>query len=57
MLRILSVENYIHEHVVNKLPGFLDAQNANLFVVYAKTRFKIKFEQSKFGAHFLFDKF
>jgi hypothetical protein len=26
---------------VNKLPGFLDAQNANLFVMYVKARFQI----------------
>jgi hypothetical protein len=32
---------------VNKLPGFLDVQNANLFVMYAKARFQIKFEQTK----------
>jgi hypothetical protein len=32
---------------VNNLPGFLDAQNANLFVMYAKARFEIKFEQKK----------
>jgi hypothetical protein len=29
---------------VNKLPGFLDAQNANLFVMYSKARSQIKFE-------------
>jgi hypothetical protein len=28
---------------VNKLPGFLDAQTANLFVMYTKARFQIKF--------------
>jgi hypothetical protein len=31
---------------VNKLPGFLDAQNPNLFVMYAKARFQTKFEHS-----------
>jgi hypothetical protein len=36
----------------SKFPGFLDAQNANLFVMYAKARFQIQF-----GAHFLFDYF
>jgi hypothetical protein len=30
---------------VNNLPWFLDAQN--LFVMYAKARFQIKFEQTK----------
>jgi hypothetical protein len=34
-------------HTVNNLSGFLDAQNANLFVMYVKERFKIKFEQTK----------
>jgi hypothetical protein len=34
-------------HTVNNLPGFLDIQNANLFVMYVKARFLIKFEQSK----------
>jgi hypothetical protein len=32
---------------VNKLPGLLDAQNVNLFVMYAKARFQIKFERTK----------
>jgi hypothetical protein len=32
---------------VNSLPGFLDAQNANLFMMYAKARLQIKFEQTK----------
>jgi hypothetical protein len=27
------------EHTVNNLPGFLDVQNANLFVMYVKARF------------------
>jgi hypothetical protein len=31
-------------YTVNNLPGFLDAQNANLFVMYAKARL---FEQMK----------
>jgi hypothetical protein len=45
-------------HTLNNLSGFLDAQNANLFVMYAKARFKIKCEQTKsYGAHFLFDNF
>jgi hypothetical protein len=35
-------------HVVNNLPGFLDVQNANLFVMYVKARFLIKFEQTKY---------
>jgi hypothetical protein len=34
-------------HTVNNLPGFLDIQNANLFVMYVKARFLIKFEQTK----------
>jgi hypothetical protein len=34
-------------YTVNNLSGFLDAQNANLFVMYAKARFQIKFEQTK----------
>jgi hypothetical protein len=29
-------------YTVNKLPGFPDAQNANLFMIYAKVRFQIK---------------
>jgi hypothetical protein len=32
---------------VNNWSGFLDAQNANLFVMYVKTRFQIKFELTK----------
>jgi hypothetical protein len=32
---------------VNNLTGFLDVQNANLFVMYANARFLIKFEQTK----------
>jgi hypothetical protein len=36
-------------HTVNNLPGFLDVQNANLFVMYVKARFRIKFEQT--GVH------
>jgi hypothetical protein len=32
---------------VNNLSGFLDSQNANLFVIYVKARFQIKFEQTK----------
>jgi hypothetical protein len=34
-------------HAVNNLPGFLDAQNANLFVMDVKARSIIKFEQTK----------
>jgi hypothetical protein len=34
-------------HTVNNLPGFLDVQIANLFVMYVKARFLIKFEQTK----------
>jgi hypothetical protein len=34
-------------HTVNNLPGFLDVQNAYLFVMYVKARFLIKFEQTK----------
>jgi hypothetical protein len=34
-------------HTVNNLQGFLDVQNANLFVVYVKARFLNKFEQTK----------
>jgi hypothetical protein len=34
-------------YTVNNLSGFLDAQNTNLFVMYVKTRFQIKFEQTK----------
>jgi hypothetical protein len=34
-------------HTVNNLPGFVDVQNANLFVMYVKARFLIKFEQTK----------
>jgi hypothetical protein len=47
-------------YAVNNLPGFLDVQNANLFVMYVKARFLIKFEQTKiiYGAHhFLYDNF
>jgi hypothetical protein len=33
-------------YTVDKLLGFLDAQNANLFVMYAKA-----ISQIKFGAH------
>jgi hypothetical protein len=46
-------------HTVNNLPGFIDVQNANLFVMYVKARFLIKFEQTKShnGGHFLFDNF
>jgi hypothetical protein len=32
---------------VNNLPGFLNAQNVNLFVMYAKAIFQIKLEQTK----------
>jgi hypothetical protein len=39
-------------YTVNELPGFLDAQNANLFVMYVKARFQIKFEQSIFFNYF-----
>jgi hypothetical protein len=35
-------------HTVNNfIPGFLDVENANLFVMYVKARFLIKFEQTK----------
>jgi hypothetical protein len=34
-------------YTVNNLPGFLDVQHADLFVIYAKARFQIKFEQTK----------
>jgi hypothetical protein len=34
-------------YTVNNLPGFLDAQDANLFVMYAKARFQMKLEQTK----------
>jgi predicted cation transporter len=34
-------------YTVNNLSEFLDAQNANLFVMYVKARFQIKFEQTK----------
>jgi hypothetical protein len=34
-------------YAVNNLPGFLDVQNANLFMMYVKARFLIKFEQTK----------
>jgi hypothetical protein len=34
-------------YTVNSLSAFLDAQNANLFVMYVKARFQIKFEQTK----------
>jgi hypothetical protein len=45
-------------HTVNNLSGFIDVQNANLFVMYVKARFLIKFEQTKsYGAHFIFDNF
>jgi hypothetical protein len=44
-------------HTVNNLTGFLDVQNANLFVMYVKARFLIKFEQTKSYAHFLFNNF
>jgi hypothetical protein len=42
---------------VSKLPGFIDAQNANLLVMHANERFQIKFEQTQviYGAHFPFD--
>jgi hypothetical protein len=46
-LRILSVKNVGLYYTVNNLPGFLDAQNANLFVMYANARLQIKFEQTK----------
>jgi hypothetical protein len=34
-------------YIVNNLPGFLDAKNANLFAMHAKARFQIKFELTK----------
>jgi hypothetical protein len=34
-------------YTVNNLPGFLDAQNANLFMRYAKAIFQINSEQTK----------
>jgi hypothetical protein len=34
-------------HTVNNLPGFLNVQNANLFMMYAKAIFLIKYEQTK----------
>jgi hypothetical protein len=44
LLRILSVKN-VGQNAVNKLPGFPDAQNGNLFIrcndMYAKERFQI----------------
>jgi hypothetical protein len=44
---------------LNKLPGFLDAQKAHLFVMYAKAIFQIKFEQTMSfnGANLSFDNF
>jgi hypothetical protein len=45
---------------VNKLPGCLEAcpPKKNLFVMYAKARFQIKFVQTKsYDAHCLFDNF
>jgi hypothetical protein len=46
-------------YAVNNLLGFLDVQNANLFVMYVKARFLIKFWADKviYGPHFLFDNF
>jgi hypothetical protein len=34
-------------YTVNNLPGFLGAYNANLFLMYVKARFQIKFEPTK----------
>jgi hypothetical protein len=46
---ILAVIDMGIYYTVNKLPGFLEAQNAILFVkyMYAEARFQIKFEQTK----------
>jgi hypothetical protein len=52
----VSQKRMSKHHTVNNLPGFLDVQNANLFMMYVKARFLIKFEQTN-GAHFLFDNF
>jgi hypothetical protein len=58
MKRELYVVSQKRHYTVNNLPGFLDAQNANL--IHTKTRFLIKFEQTDkviYGAHFRFDNF
>jgi hypothetical protein len=34
-------------NIVNNLPRLLDAQYANLFVMYVNGRFQVKFEQAK----------
>jgi hypothetical protein len=34
-------------NTVNRLPGFLDAQNSDLFVMSAHARFQIKFEKTE----------
>jgi hypothetical protein len=46
-------------HTVNNLPGYLDVQNANLFVMYVKAWFRNQIWADKviYGAHFLFDNF
>jgi hypothetical protein len=40
------VKNRSKYYTVNKLPGFLDAQNANVLRDVCKARFQIKFEQT-----------
>jgi hypothetical protein len=43
----VSQKRWSKYHTVNNLPGFLDVQNANLFVMYVKARFLIKFDLTK----------
>jgi hypothetical protein len=44
---LVSQKHKSKYHTVNNLSIFLDVQNANLFVMYVKARFRIKFEQTK----------
>jgi hypothetical protein len=43
-------------HTADNLPGFLDVQNANLFVMWGISN-QIWAENVIYGAHFLFDNF
>jgi hypothetical protein len=40
---VVSPNVGLNTDTVNKLPGFLNAKNANLFVMYAKAKFQIRF--------------
>jgi hypothetical protein len=46
-------------YAVSNLSGFLDAQNANLFVMYSEGKISNQIWADKviYGAHFLFDNF